>query len=288
MLRELLLQHQLLVFRNVSIDGSAHASLVESLGIGDVVQEASSGDRTSLVTNAMSEDDKTEVLDGTGCRLPWHADYEWAHEGPAAAISLHAVEESIADSPTLFANMVTAAARLDEALRSKLADLRLAKAIDFSEGTGTRMHERNRVTVPVHDDPLFYGCEHAALGRHPHTGEEYLAVSEMFTSHVVGYTNDESDELFDELATVAYSSDNVYAHRWQPGDLLVWDNVALQHSRAETTQRGRRVLRRIVVDRCDLRTRLNGIAPDWEAELADRVRRYGQGEVVDLLSLVQN
>ena len=73
------------------------------------------------------------------------------------------------------------------------------------------------------------------------TGEEYLTVSDFMSSHICGWSDAASDELFGELGAIAYADDNTHRREWQLHDFVVWDNVALQHSReafAMTAPRG--------------------------------------------------
>lgn len=54
----------------------------------------------------------------------------------------------------------------------------------------------------------------------------------MVPSHVeriVGLDATQCRALLDELQRVATRPDRVYAHIWQPGDLLVWDNRCMLH-----------------------------------------------------------
>jgi taurine dioxygenase len=39
----------------------------------------------------------------------------------------------------------------------------------------------------------------------------------------------------------------VLEHRWRKGDLIIWDNIALQHARGNLEGVGRRVLQRVIV-----------------------------------------
>jgi taurine dioxygenase len=39
-----------------------------------------------------------------------------------------------------------------------------------------------------------------------------------------------------------------YWHRWRPGDLVIWDNLVLQHARHEFPATDRRTIRRCQVD----------------------------------------
>jgi taurine dioxygenase len=43
-----------------------------------------------------------------------------------------------------------------------------------------------------------------------------------------------------------------YAHKWRPGDLLLWDNRCTQHARNDFSDAERRLLRRVVVESNDV------------------------------------
>ena len=64
---------------------------------------------------------------------------------------------------------------------------------------------------------------------HPVTKRKGLFVNEAHTSHIVGLPRDEGDALLDELYRHITQPEFQYRHSWQPGDLLMWDNAAVQH-----------------------------------------------------------
>src|SRR5262249_40604655 len=66
---------------------------------------------------------------------------------------------------------------------------------------------------------------------HPRTGKQVLFVAENHTNEIVGLSVEEGDALIDELYSYLYSPANVYEHDWQQGDLVLWDNLAVQHAR---------------------------------------------------------
>jgi taurine dioxygenase len=111
---------------------------------------------------------------------------------------------------------------------------------------------------------------HPIIERHPVTGEEFIDVSEMMTSHVVGWDDATSERLFEELAAVAYRSENTYRHDWRLRDFVVWDNIALQHKREAFPGPGNRTLRRVLANPYELGTLYAAAeAPEWEP-----ARRY--------------
>src|SRR3546814_15693160 len=53
-----------------------------------------------------------------------------------------------------------------------------------------------------------------------------------------------SDLLLDELASYVDNEELIYCHNWRPGDLLIWDNRALQHARMNFDPAQKRTIRR--------------------------------------------
>ena len=49
-------------------------------------------------------------------------------------------------------------------------------------------------------------------------------------------------EIYDHL----YVAENAVEHRWRRGDIVLWDNLTLQHARGSLASAGRRVLQRVV------------------------------------------
>jgi taurine dioxygenase len=50
-------------------------------------------------------------------------------------------------------------------------------------------------------------------------------------------------EVYDHL----YAPTNVYEHRWRNGDIIIWDNIALQHMRGNIENCGKRLMQRVIV-----------------------------------------
>ena len=59
----------------------------------------------------------------------------------------------------------------------------------------------------------------------------------------VNGSRDVLNAVFDHF----YASDRVLEHRWRNGDIIVWDNIALQHERGNLETVGKRVLQRAIV-----------------------------------------
>ena len=65
--------------------------------------------------------------------------------------------------------------------------------------------------------------------KHPVTGAPCLYVNKGFTHRIVDVPEEESAALLERLFEHAKREEFVYRHRWQVGDLLIWDNYSTQH-----------------------------------------------------------
>jgi taurine dioxygenase len=83
-------------------------------------------------------------------------------------------------------------------------------------------------------------------------------VSPQQGSHFVGRTEEESDELLDEIFAYLYSDRFVYEHEWVKDDLIIWDNITLQHGRRQNAPDARRCLRRITMNDVSMQELLAG------------------------------
>lgn len=90
--------------------------------------------------------------------------------------------------------------------------------------------------------PRLADATHPLLVAHPHSGRRALYVND-FADRVVGTDREESDVLLTGLRARIAATAPRYVHRWQPGDIVMWDNIGLQHRRDEVPSRQRRMLR---------------------------------------------
>jgi taurine dioxygenase len=85
------------------------------------------------------------------------------------------------------------------------------------------------------------------IWRHPRTGQPLLFVSQQMTARIEGLAPDESEALLEELFAHLYRPELVLDHEWRQGDLVVWDNLAVQHARGNVEIEGpERTLRKVI------------------------------------------
>jgi taurine dioxygenase len=73
---------------------------------------------------------------------------------------------------------------------------------------------------------------HLILGIHRETGKPVLYFDSVKISHIEGSSADESNALIDELTGYMTPHGAQYTHKWQVGDLVIWDNRACYHKAA--------------------------------------------------------
>lgn len=171
----------------------------------------------------------------------WHSDKAYLPV-PALLTMLHAVELPPAGGDTQFADMTRAWEALPEATKRRVVGLRVVHSLEYMRlATDDRpaTKEEKEAAPPV---------THPLVRTHPQTGAKSLFLG-MYCSHVIDMAAAESRALLDGLLAHATQERFVYAHRWQPGDVVLWDNRCLLHRAVANYDMGksRRVLQRLVV-----------------------------------------
>ena len=70
---------------------------------------------------------------------------------------------------------------------------------------------------------------HSPGDSHRDGDDIFESPTQLHTDHIIGMEADESRALLDELHAHTTRPEFVYRHKWRLGDLLMWDNCAVQH-----------------------------------------------------------
>jgi taurine dioxygenase len=242
-LREALARHQLLVFP-MELDDDEHVRLVSMFG-----RVLPQGPR--IVVNDRPEGPfptvtfVSNVKPGGGLgtfALAFHHDL--AHvPTPLSGLSLYAVDVEPGQAGTRFASGRVAYERLTDRERRELEGLQGLFVGNYT--TTTADVERGRDGLR-RLDPTWPRVVHPVIVPHPSTGERCVYVNEMQVAEIVGLDHEVGDRMLERLFTVLYDPANVYEHEWHNGELVVWDNLTVQHARRSVTERVPRTLRRVV------------------------------------------
>ena len=83
--------------------------------------------------------------------------------------------------------------------------------------------------------------------RHPVTGRQSLYISPIYNDEVEGMDANAAKGLIDELTTFAAQPCFVYRHRWEPDDVVLWDNRCTMHQVTPHDPRERQVMHRTTI-----------------------------------------
>lgn len=237
-IRQALLDYKVLVFRGQSLDAEAHISFASRFGELEVHPFLPSNDKRPELVRF----EKSQQVGGF--ENGWHSDVTW-REMPSMGAVLHAVEVPPSGGDTLFADMYTAYEALD-ADTKRLVDGRFA-IHDYVQVFGHGVPEDQQAEMRVAFPPV----RHPIVRTHPETGRKLLYVNRFFVSHIEGMDDDESLTLLNRLCRQADVIEFQFRHNWRKGDVVFWDNRAVQHYAASDYWPAVRVMERasIIGDR---------------------------------------
>ena len=242
------LDHHVLVFRDQRITAVQQINFSRRFGplqIHVLHQFKLAGHAEVLVVSNI-KDERGQPIGLGDAGVYWHSDLSYK-ERPSLGSMLHAQELPATGGDTLFANMHAAWDTLPAPLRTAVDGLKaehtyLAKYAELQKRSPWRpdlSDEQKAQVLPV---------LHPVVRTHPETGRKALFVSEHFTTRLVGLPIEESRALLHELFAHSVRPEHLYRHRWQPRDMVFWDNRSLMHLAAGCPDDQRRRLYRTTIE----------------------------------------
>ena len=245
-----LYRHRLLVFRGQAQPTDEElVAFVEQFGEpirgSEWFRNAGALPEILPVTNIRGRDGTRLGVEGA-TDLEWHADYSYVST-PAKTSFLNAVELPVEPPRTYFCDMYRAFETLEPALKDELRAMRATHSIaDYmaepERGFGEKVERDRAAGVERPDIPE---AVHPVVVRHPDTGREILYVSRGITRRIVGMDRPSSSALLKRLHVHATTDDNMYAHDWQVGDLVMFDTLGTMHRRDAWDPTQRRLMRQL-------------------------------------------
>jgi taurine dioxygenase len=238
-------EHPVLVFRDQDLDAATLADFGRRFGRPRphslIKYRHKDHPEVSWLTNI----DENGQVDWFGVKraTDWHTDSPFDDELPRLAM-LHAREVPSDKGGTMFADMRAAYDTLPEAMQRRLDGLvGLHGRGDGPAGVRLYNGELERRTDRDYPEQAW-----PAVTRHPVTGRPILFVNPLHTHGFVGMQQDEAWALIEELAAHSTQERFVYYHRWQVGDVLIWDERATMHRGAgDYIPHERRIMLRTIV-----------------------------------------
>jgi len=160
----------------------------------------------------------------------WHSDLSFKPE-TAMYTMLQSVDLPGRGGDTEFANMYAAYDALPEATRRRIATLRAIHSISKLRNPRVVIsgQRENAAEFYARQDAAFPPARHPIVRTHPETGRKLLYLSPRFTIAIEDKEDAEGQALLDELIAHQLRPEFRYRHKWRPGDLVIWDNRAVNH-----------------------------------------------------------
>lgn len=156
----------------------------------------------------------------------WHSDITYQAVPPMGSI-LYGLTVPPEGGDTLYTDMHAAYEALDDETKA-LIEGRVA--IHNYKHRYLLMAEGGHRPDPTPEQLAeWQDVEHPVVLIHPESGRKCLFVNEGFTVAIKGLEKEESDALLQRLYAHSVKPQFVYAHKWRPGDIVMWDNRSTMH-----------------------------------------------------------
>jgi taurine dioxygenase len=227
-IRALLVKHRVLFFRHQNITRAEHVAFARHFGeLEDHPVVGSDPEHPGLVQIYKTPDNPPERYENA-----WHTDGTW-RDAPAMGCVLRCVECPSVGGDTMWANMALAYERLPRHIKDRIATLRARHSIEASFGAAMPTEKRLALRAQYPD------AEHPVVRTHPDTGEKILFVN-GFTTHFTNFhtpsnvrcgqdNNPGAAMLLAYLVGQSQIPEYQVRWRWQPDDVVMWDNRSTQH-----------------------------------------------------------
>ncbi len=221
-LRGLLARRGIVHFPDQPIDDDAFIAFLRCFG------------ELTFTTGEMSVPGHPElnIVSNTGRTTPprstFHVDTSYVRHPPAYT-ALRAVTVPAEGGETLFTDQYRAYETLPDETRTRLSGRTITHVV-----TGLDLGPDDEVAA-----------DHLIFRRHPISQRTALYMSTPARcSSISGMAEPEARDTIEFLFTHSTRAENTLRHRWQPGDLLMWDNACVLHRADHARVNGDRVMHR--------------------------------------------
>jgi taurine dioxygenase len=190
----------------------------------------------------------SNVLDGQGRAIGvqdagrfWHSDLSYK-QVPSLLSALYALEVPLKDGIVLggtsFASTIAAYASFSEEMKQRLHSLQNVHSYRYYRAKNFQAQQQDaaRQARVVQEYPLSEEQLKSVpdvvvpvVRTHPVTGRKGLFVNEAHSPAIVGLPHEEGAALLASICAQIVKPEFRYQHDWRAGDLLMWDNAAVQH-----------------------------------------------------------
>ena len=228
-IREVWINHVVAVFPNQKVNDEQHIKFSKRLGKLEIINMSAlqMKGRPEIYEATNLDDDNNIMLDDHPVmsinrgNQKWHSDSSFK-QVPATASMLNAYIVPKEGGETEFANMAAAYRALDQETK-KLCEGLVAihdfywSRRDIEEQAFT---QKEKDAIPPVRHPL--------IRTHPETGQKAIYVG-SHTREIEGWDFNKSRNLIDMLINFSTQKQFTYQHKWNVGDMVLWDNRSAMH-----------------------------------------------------------
>ena len=160
--------------------------------------------------------------------LRWHTDHTNQYIPPKYT-SLYAVKlPKSGGGNTSVCNMRAAYEALPKSWKKKIdgrrtANVRLGSAVKNVYNTNSLEEQQRLKPKPVFQPLIRTNGDNGTKALYCHPNK---------MDYIEGYTPEESQDLIDKLVKMTTKDEFIYSHKWQLGDMLIWDDRSSMHQAA--------------------------------------------------------
>ena len=237
-IRKLLIEHEVIFFRNQDISPAQQKDLAHSFGPLQTHPAYETVEGFPEITILESTAHKPTKIEA------WHSDMTFRLHPPIASVLCSKIIPE-RGGDTLWASATAAYEHLSEKMKGFLDGLYAVH--DFRHGFKESLEEEGgaeRLAQTVKDNPP---VEHSVIQIHPESGKKVIFVNSLFTTHIVGLKRAESRAILDFLFEHIKTPEFTCRFHWEPNCIALWDNRSTQHKPINDYFPAHRKLHRITI-----------------------------------------
>ncbi|WP_395652688.1 TauD/TfdA dioxygenase family protein [Brevundimonas sp.] len=241
-LRTALGVHGILIFRDQDLTVNQYVALGEQFGTLEDNDTLNHVDGYPQVGRLVKEAGHVTSIGDM-----WHVDHTYL-AAPVRYTMLRAIEVPKWGGDTLFLSAKAAFASLPEGTKDTLRSLRALHSRSYLIRDGRYAAQFFKERPPrASGEAQNKTAIHPAVTRLPDTGEEVLFLNPGYVVKFDGWTAKLSAGLLDALYTHCLQPEYQCRFSWQPGSIVIWDNLQTWHFAVNDYQGERREMERLVI-----------------------------------------
>ena len=236
-----LIQYKVLFFREQTITPQFHVEFAKSFGSIEephpVYPHVDGFPEIVLLENDKDNPPDTDE---------WHTDVTFKNDPPFASV-LYCKTIPEVGGDTLWSSLSKIYDALPDELKAQIENLRAIH--DMGSFRNNYMNDDNKESSVKLNKGFeeFGNAVHSVVKVHPISNEKYIYINPSFTSHIVGMTATDSNNLLSYLFNFMCKPEFQIRFKWTPNTLVIWDNRCTMHYAIGDYIPDKRVMHRVTV-----------------------------------------